>query len=326
MKKSKPYKQIIIGVIIIAVVAISIIWYWLYSTFHPSTDNAYINAGITYVSPKASGYIKKIYVNNNQYVKNGDLLLEIDPSSYNIALKKSIKDYKLSQQQYQASIQQIEIAKANLVKAELQYELTKKIALRYSQLYQKKSGSLQDKEKYTTQYKQAQQAKNQAKLDLKKSEINSSIMKTQSNIAKIALDNAKLNKSYTKVFSQSDGYIGNMNLQSGQLISQGQRLFIIIDNNNWWVDVNLKETQLSRIKIGQIAQISLDMYSHTYKGSVISISYASGNTYSLLPAQNASGNWVKVTQRFTVKVKLKNNKDFPLRVGASANVSINTTN
>ena len=326
MKKNKTYKQLTIGAIIIAIVAVSITWYWLYSTFHPSTDNAYINAGITYVSPKASGYIKKIYVKNNQYIKKGELLLEIEPSSYNIALEKSIKDYKLSKQQYQASIQQIKIAKANLVKAELQYKLTQKVALRYTKLYERKSGSLQDKEKYTTQYKQAQQALNQAALDFKKAEINSSMMKTQSDIAKIACDSAILNKSYTKVYSHSNGYIGNMNLQSGQLISQGQRLFIIIDNNNWWVDVNLKETQLSRIKIGQIAQVSLDMYSHTYKGSVISISHASGNTYSLLPPQNASGNWVKVTQRFTVKVKLKNNKDFPLRVGASANVSINTTN
>ena len=104
----------------------------------------------------------------------------------------------------------------------------------------------------------------------------------------------------------------------------GQKLFGLVDDSQWWVDVNFKETQLKRIKAGQPAEVELDMYNHKYHGTVQSISYASGNTFSLLPAENATGNWVKVTQRFPVRVTLENESDFPLRVGASSNVTVDT--
>ena len=116
-----------------------------------------------------------------------------------------------------------------------------------------------------------------------------------------------------------------MNLADGQLVQAGQNVFGLIDDASWWVDANFKETQLERIKVGQIVKAKLDIYDHVYSGVVESISRASGNTFSILPAQNATGNWVKVTQRFAVVVKIKDDPDFPLRVGASVNVTIDTT-
>ena len=104
----------------------------------------------------------------------------------------------------------------------------------------------------------------------------------------------------------------------------GQKLFGLVDDTTWWIDANMKETQLRRIKPLQGATVTLDMYDHQYVGNVQSISYASGSTFSLLPSENASGNWVKVIQYFTVRIHVKNDPTYPLRVGASAHVVINT--
>ena len=117
-----------------------------------------------------------------------------------------------------------------------------------------------------------------------------------------------------------------MYLTKGQYVAVGQQVFGLVDNDSWWIDANFKETDLERVKESQPVEIKLDMYRHSkYKGTVQSLSYASGTTFSLLPPQNATGNWVKVTQRFTIRIKVENNPKFPLRVGASADVQIDTT-
>jgi len=122
----------------------------------------------------------------------------------------------------------------------------------------------------------------------------------------------------------TDGFVSNLKIYSGQLISAGQPLFGFIDNKKWWINANFKETDLNRIRQGQKVKISLDMYNHTYTGTVNSISFATGAVFSLLPPENATGNWVKVTQRFPVRISLADDPKYPLRVGASANVKINT--
>ena len=321
----KSYKRLFTGIAIILIAGICIVTYWLYTKYYPSTDNAYVQANIINVAPKAAGYIKGIHVKNNQYVKKGDLLLEIDPVDYKLQVSKAKQDYLLAKQKVINAKQQISNAKANISKAKSSFNFAKQMADRYNQLYQQKAGSLQDKQKYLNQMHQAKQALEQAETSLKQANINYQAAETQTEIAKIGINNANVNMSYTKLYAPATGYIGNLNLQQGQLIGQGQKLFVLIDDSSWWVNVNYEETQLSRIKPSQKASILLDMYDHTYYGKVDSISYASGSTFSLLPPQNASGNWVKVAQRFTVRVKLDNNHNYPLRVGASANVTIDTT-
>nr|MCX3303406.1 HlyD family secretion protein [Bacillus pacificus] len=121
-----------------------------------------------------------------------------------------------------------------------------------------------------------------------------------------------------------DGYVSNLKLYKGQLVSPGQALFGFIDNKKWWIDANFKETDLDRIKPGQKVEIELDMYSHSYAGKVDSISYATGSVFSLLPPENATGNWVKVTQRLPVKIILKNDLKYTLRRGGNATVKVDT--
>lgn len=147
-------------------------------------------------------------------------------------------------------------------------------------------------------------------------------------IAKSNLDKAKLDLEYSVVKAPEDGYIVKLDLRPGATVSAYQPLFSLIGTREWWVDANFKETDLERIKTGQKATIKVDLYpNHIFHGLVDNISRGSGASFSLLPAENATGNWVKVTARFPVRVSITDtNPQFPLRVGASASVTINTKN
>ncbi len=147
-------------------------------------------------------------------------------------------------------------------------------------------------------------------------------------IAKSNLDKAKLDLEYSVVKAPEDGYIVKLDLRPGAAVSAYQTLFSLIGTRQWWVEANFKETALERIKHGQKAIIVVDIYpNHEFHGVVDNVSRGSGASFSLLPSENATGNWVKVTARFPVRVNIMDtDPNFPLRVGASAVVTINTTN
>ena len=317
-------KHLIGGIALVVVAVGGVYGYYHYSEVYPSTDNAYVNANLINMAPKVGGYIHKVYVENNQLVHQGDLLVDINPIDYKLQLTKSQQDLQLATQQAKSLQQQITAANANLAKAQSDYKFAHQMAARYNGLYQQHAGSQQDAERYKNQENQAKQTLDQAQIAVEQSKIQYQTAQTQIAIAKINVENAANNTGYTELRAPVDGYITNLNLQTGELVQTGQRIFGLVDNSKWWVDANYKETQIKRIKPGQSATIELDMYDHKYTGTVQSISFASGNTFSLLPAENATGNWVKVTQRFTVRVKINNDPAYPLRVGASSKVTINT--
>jgi membrane fusion protein (multidrug efflux system) len=144
--------------------------------------------------------------------------------------------------------------------------------------------------------------------------------------AQADVDQAKLNLRYTKVTAPAAGSVENFTLRIGDVLTANTIVFAIIDDSQWWVDANYNEDDLERIRIGQPAKVEVDMYpSKSFKGTVESISSGSGTTFSLLPPENATGNWVKITQRFPVRIRLLDiPKDTPPRVGASATVIIDT--
>lgn len=151
--------------------------------------------------------------------------------------------------------------------------------------------------------------------------------KAKLDVSKAELAQALLNLHYTQVIAPADGIITNLSLRQGAVVAAGNPLFALIESSNWWVDANYKETQLKRIKPGQSAKIEIDMYpGKVFQGVVECISHGSGAAFSLLPPENATGNWVKVTQRFTVRIKLLNQDSYhPYRVGASSTVTIDTS-
>jgi len=305
-------------------VLVLIVGYFIYRDFFPSTDNAYVNANIVNMIPKVNGYVTKIYVKNNQLVKKGQPLIQIDVQDYQIALNQAKLDTKLALKAQASAASDIEQAKANVKKAQAYYDFSKQMRDRYNVLYQEKAGSQQAQQKFENDYQQALQSLIQAKTSHEQALFAYAIATQKLELSQSQLENAQNVFNSTLMKAPITGYVSNLNLQVGQMVGQGQNLFGIIDDSSWWIDGNFRETQVSRIHPNQKVSIQLDMYPHTYQGRVESVSYASGSTFSLLPAQNSSGNWVKVAQRFTVRISLANENKYPLRVGASSTVTVNT--
>jgi membrane fusion protein (multidrug efflux system) len=312
------------GIALAAIIAAAIGGLYAYSVYYPNTDDAYVGTNLLDVSAKVGGFVQNIDVENNQFVKKGQLLLEINPEDYANSLAKAQNNQLVATNQLIATQKSIQVAEANLNKAQSDSLLARQLATRYQGLYQTQAGSQQDMQTYiakaqiaTQQVKQDQALLEQAKEQYKASQ-------AQLAVASNEVQNAKNFDSYTQVIAPVDGYVTDLNLVKGQLVKAGDPIFGFVDNSKWWIDANFKETQLNRIRLGQPCEVELDMYNHKYHGVVRSISYASGNTFALLPSENATGNWVKVTQRFTVRIQLQNDKNYPLRVGGSADVTINT--
>lgn len=326
LENKTKFGTIVKGSVIAALIIIFIGGYYLYEKYYPNTDDAYVGANLMDVAPKITGFVQNIYVDNNQYVKKGQLLITINPQDYAVQLAKAKNNQLIAQNQLASMKQQIQVAETNLDKAKADEVLAKQLANRYHDLYQTQAGSQQDMQTYAAKDTIAIQQVRQAQALLDQAKQQYSAAYSQVSVSQNDVQNALNYNDYTKVYAPVDGYVANLNLVKGQLVKAGDPVFGLVDNGSWWVDANFKETQLERLKVGQPATVELDMYSHEYHGIIKSISSASGNTFALLPSENATGNWVKVTQRFTVRVALNQDPNFPLRVGASSYVKVKTTN
>lgn len=317
---------ILIGGTLIGIVFFSLIIYFILGIFNPATEDAYVQASLIQVSPKVSGTIAKIFVANNQKVKIGDPLIQIDSSDYELLLDKARLEYKIAKKYEILAKKQMERATAGVNKATSNLNFNQEMAKRYTYLYNQKAGSKQMMQKFINDRNMSVTDLAQANILYNQATVKHLMVAAKVALAKVGIKHAKLTNSYTLIRSPVNGYVSDMSLQVGQLVGQGQRIFGLVDDSKWWVEANFKESQINRIKVGQNVDITLDMYSrfHHIKGKVDSISHASGGTFSLLPSQNASGNWVKSTQRFGIRVSIKNDDKYPLRVGASAYAKVAT--
>ncbi len=302
--------------------------YWRTIILYPDTDDAYIKANVVQISPNLSGPITQVYVQDNQFVKKGTLLFTIDSRPYDIALAQAKANLDIVKKQIQGLKDAVVSAKAKVNQAQAQLALDKKNTLRTETLVKDGRAALATGDKMAAQLKVSQ-----ASLEAAISEYNRAVV----NLGKPGKDNAnlrqaiaqvrqaKLNLEYTHIKAPADGKVCQFQLRVGNTVHAGQPVFSLIEQNDYWVEANFKETQLERIKVGQPVTISLDMYpAVTFNGTVTSISGGTGSSFSILPQENATGNWVKVTQRIPVRVGLKD-IFLPLPIGASATVTIDTT-
>lgn len=319
-------KTLIKGIIFVLVVVLGTVWYFVHSARYPSTDDGYVNANLVYVAPKVNGYIAEINVKNNQFVHKGDVLFKIETTDYSVQLDQEQQALKYAQEQLNVAKTQVSTASANVKSSKANYDYLDSQVTRYTEMVKQNAASAQDLENYRSQFAAAKAQYEQAQNTLTQAKTQVEAANAQVGQAQAGVNNAQNHVGYTDVLSSVNGYVSNMYLTQGQFVNVGQQVFGLVDNDSWWIDANYKEDDLERVKEGQSATIDLDIYPHAhYTGTVQSISYASGTTFSLLPPQNATGNWVKVTQRFTVRIKVENNPKFPLRVGASAYLVIDTT-
>ena len=303
--------------------------YWQHEQRYPSTDDAYIQAHVITIAPQVNGDVAQIFVHNQQHVKKNQLLFTIDPKPFQIAYEKAQANLQNAQQQVQVLQHAVNAAQATLLERQAQLADAQKDSDRIMPLvkqgYYAKTGG----DAITSKLNVAKQSVIAAQNELSEAKENLGKIgdnNAQIKLAKTALEQAALNLAYTNIMAPTDGELAQFTLRPGQTVTAYQGLFSLIGDNTWWVMANMKETNLNRIRVGQKATIYVDLYpSHSFHGIVKSISPGSGSSFDLLPAENATGNWVKVTQRFPVKIAITDlDPHYPLRIGASCSVVIDT--
>jgi len=356
MEAKKTNKKFITIFIVLFLVGGSYGTYkYLHSLAHETTDDAQIEKNMNPIIPRVSGYVTQVFVKDNDFVKKGDTLFTIDNKDYLVKVEEAEAALVAAQANYAAAKADIQSAAANVsvsdanVKSASGSIETAQIRLgrasndydRYNNLYKNHSITKQ-------QYEQALAAKQEAESQLrilqqqqKASTFQKSVIQAKSAVsdkqtevaaanikrAQAQLDAAKLNLAYTAVTAAIDGQVSKISIQPGQLLQSGQSLFYIINNAEAWVIANFKETQLNKMVIGQKVSIKVDAYPDSkFEGTITSFSPATGSRFSLLPPDNATGNFVKTIQRLPVKISLNADNDVEkiklLRPGMNVDVDV----
>jgi len=284
-----------IAVVVITIAAVLAGFYFYKESHYVSTDDAYVETTMVSVAPKVSGQIAEVFVTDNQFVKEGDLVAIIDD-----------KDYKVRLAQADATYEKIKLdqsnAKANLKAQESNIELAKKDLDRYTNLYEQGAVSKQTLDAAQVKYDSAKAGLTQAQQSLFSDSSGKTVADANLMSAKAAKDKAELDLSYTKIYAPQSGTVSSRRVEKGMYVQVGSPLFTLVPERVWVV-ANFKENQLRHMKAGQEVDIKVDTYpNHKFKGKVDSIQRASGAKSSLFPPENAVGSFVKIVQRIPVKI------------------------
>ncbi len=310
---------------IIAAIAVGLLLYWRHEERYPSTNDAYIGANIIYVAAQVTGQVSNLAVIENQPVKSGDLLFTIDPTQFKASVDQAQANLDSAIQQAESFSHQITAAQAAVESTSSFYDTAQSNLERARALFSDGDLAQASLDQTTSEFAQASARLTTARSEL--SALQSGLAARQDNVlsSQAALEIAQADLAWTKVYAAADGWIANLALRPGSSVSANAPLFSIVESSEWWVDANFKETSLTRIRPGQSVTVQVDMLpGTTLTGKVASIGRGSGDTFSLLPSENSSGNWVKVTRRFPVRIEL-DPTDALLRVGGSSKVIVDTT-
>ncbi|MGA9665497.1 MAG: HlyD family secretion protein [Gallionella sp.] len=325
MEQIKTHK-IKIAIVLALAVLLGGFGLYHYAGLSRSTENAYLNANVVSVAAQVSGRVTAVHIVDNQHVRKGDPLFDIDPEPFTIALLRAQADLALALQNARQDSAEVSVAKAQITQIESDLANARANYQRDRELVKQHFLSQQSVDDAQTRSQSLQAALEQARAKLTKALSAPQKPDERGDVlrAQAAIEQAKLDLEHTHVTAALDGQISNLSLTAGTLVSVGEPLFALIEENSYHIDANFKETELEGIRPGQDVDIRIDMYPGVhFKGTVQSLSGGTGTAFSLLPAQNATGNWVKIAQRVPVRIKLApTDADHPLRIGATATVSV----
>lgn len=315
-------------IIIILVVGIEV--YFNYLNKYPETDDAYIQAKFVNIASLIPGSVKTVNVNDNQEVKKGELLFSLDPMPYQLEVNGMKAKINIIKQKLAGAKSAISAADEELTKANIEVNAIKDVSERINGLVQQGDAPKNDAFKAKARLMAAQATLKAAEYKVlqAKNELGEESNKENPELKAVQTEYAgalfKLN--HTRYYSPINGVVAQVKMHVGNVIGAGIPVFILIDTSHYWINANFTENKLNKIRVGQPVKISIDMYPDlTLNGRVESISQSSGTSFSLLPQQNASGNWVKVAQRFPVQISIDHLPSSKvLRVGASCFVRIDT--
>ena len=338
--QKKPSKAIpiVLGVILIIGIIFGVREYIYYSK-HIDTDDAQIDADISPVVARVGGYVDSIFFEENNRVEKGQILVKLDDRDYKIKVEQAMAakqtasaGISVGQSQIISTTANSSSARAQVTSAEAKLEKANKDYARYANLVKDGSVTQQqfdqiksDRDVAEANYRAAQDQYKGAleQIGTSRNQLNVTNIGVSQRVADI--DFAKLQLSYTTISAPVSGIASKKNIQVGQLVQPGQTLFSIVNDNSLYVTANFKETQLTSLKNGQKVEIKVDAFPDLkLEGQVHNFSPATGAKFSLLPPDNATGNFVKVVQRVPVKIKINADKETmaKLRPGMSVDVSV----
>ena len=343
-KKRVPWKNLALTGAALAVIAAAATYgyhYWTVGQYIESTDDAYIGGNVTDLAPKVSGLIAQVAVTDNQYVHAGDLLVKLDDRDYRAALAKAqaqVAGDRASLTNLDATramqLHTIDQAAAEIASAQARIVLAGTNQNRYRRLAATSAGTEQDAQTADATYTQAVAAGAKARAALAAAQAELAVIATQKQTQQAALagamadlTTAQLNLGYTQLRAPIDGYIGNRSAELGAYATIGAQLVSIVPSQGLWVDANFKEDQLAHMYPGESVDIVADILPGSrITGHVASLAPATGAIFSILPAENATGNFVKVVQRVPVRIYFdSHDKDVQkLKAGMSAYTTIDT--
>ena len=331
--RSNPQRRfwfLILGVIVL-VAAIAYGVYWLlYSRFFESTDDAYVSGNVVTITSKENGTVLALHADNTQTVRQGQLLIDMDPTVPAVNLQaaeanlaRTVRNVRAQFSKSDAGSAQVNQARVALAQAQDDYS-------RRQQAFSTQSVSGEELAHARDAVASAQAALNTASgsLDQTKATIEGADVAHNPDVlaAEAQLRQAAIVYGHMRIIAPLDGVIAQRTVQAGQQVSAGTPLMAVVPLADVWIDANFKEVQLARMRVGQPVTVTADIYggSVTYHGHVEGLGAGSGSAFALLPPQNASGNWIKIVQRVPVRIALDHQElaAHPLRVGLSVTTDV----
>ena len=331
----KPLVSIVLILLLLGFVGAGM-YYWRYLGIFVTTDDAYVSGYVGLVAAQLPGRAVKVLVDNNDFIKKGQTLVTLDTQDFEVAVAQAEATQNRLRQDLASQYAKVAKARAKIAEADAHLKQAVTDQQRYGNLYERQTVPKQTLDQVNTRYKVAAATVDQARQEEREAlaAIGGSTaipLDQQPAIkeAKARLEQARLNLGYTTITAHFDGYVTKRQVEVGNWVQPGQPLMALVplEIKDLWIEANYKETQLTNMTIGQPAEIRVDAYPKTvFRGKVDSIMAGTGAAFSLLPPENATGNWVKVVQRVPVKIVLvppfPDNQ--PLRLGMSAEVTIDT--
>ena len=325
--------MIIFGVALLVAIAVGA-WYFLVGRFYVSTDDAYVMATTAQITPRIDGMIASVPIHDTMHVKQGDILATIDPSDMQLAVAQADANLHLAEQrvtQYFANVASaaamVTQKRGDLVRAQIDYKRRNTLASSGAVSGDEMTASNNALETAQAALQQAQQ-----QMAAQKAMIASGDVAHNPDVvaAKVALDRAKLDLDRTVIRAPMDGIVAQNTAQVGQRIQAGAALMTVAPVDQAYVNANFKESQLEGVHPGQEVTLISDLYGSNvvFHGHVVGLGGGTGSAFSLIPTQNATGNWIKVVQRLPVRVAIdpKELEEHPLRVGLSMTAKIRLSN
>lgn len=333
-------KPVVLSLVVVLVIFYAFHW-WTSGRFVEDTDDAYVGGDVTVIGSKVGGYIETVAVTDNQHVRRGQLLVRIDDRDYRAAVDKAEAVVEAQQAalgnldamaKLQASVidqgrASVDAAKAEALRSQLD-------STRYRDLSSRSAVSLESAQKAEADFRTARAGTIRALAVVQGAQQQLNVIATQKKQVQAALaqaraerEMARLNLSYTELRSPIDGVIGNRRARTGAYAAAGSQLVVVVPAQGLWVDANFKEDQLARVHVGQAVDIRADVLpGRAFHGHVTSLAPATGAQFSVLPPENATGNFTKIVQRVPVRVTLDGTDGElgVLRPGLSVTAKIDT--